>query len=104
LTRFEALGDQVAALLQVDEAIIDGEVVVIDETGRPQFYDLLRRAKAPAYVAFDLLWVMVPTCDRCHSASAESGYKRFCRQRRRSSRRRFTLLAAAAALRADVRE
>jgi ATP-dependent DNA ligase len=52
LTRFEALGDQVAALLQVDEAIIDGEVVVIDETGRPQFYDLLRRAKAPAYVAF----------------------------------------------------
>jgi len=33
-------------------------VVAVDETGRPQFYDLLRRrAQAPAYVAFDLLWV-----------------------------------------------
>ena len=45
-------------MLEIDEAIIDGEVVAVDETGRPQFYDLLRRrAQAPAYVAFDLLWV-----------------------------------------------
>jgi bifunctional non-homologous end joining protein LigD len=57
LTRFEALGEQVAAILEVDEAIIDGEVIAVDETGRPQFHDLLRRAPAPAYVAFDLLWV-----------------------------------------------
>jgi bifunctional non-homologous end joining protein LigD len=57
LSRFEALGDQLAALLRIDEAIIDGEVVAADETGRPQFHDLLRRAQAPAYVAFDLLWV-----------------------------------------------
>ena len=57
LSRFEALGDQVAAMLEIDEAIIDGEVIAVDETGRPQFYDLLRRAQAPAYVAFDLLWV-----------------------------------------------
>jgi bifunctional non-homologous end joining protein LigD len=57
LSRFEAFGDQVAAVLQIDEAIIDGEVVAVDETGRPRFYDLLRRAQAPAYVAFDLLWV-----------------------------------------------
>jgi bifunctional non-homologous end joining protein LigD len=57
LSRFEALGDQLAAILQIDEAIIDGEVIAVDETGRPQFYDLLRRAQAPAYVAFDLLWV-----------------------------------------------
>jgi ATP-dependent DNA ligase len=56
LCRFEALGDQRAAVLQIDEAIIDGEVVAVDEIGRPQFYDLLRRAQAPAYVAFDLLW------------------------------------------------
>jgi bifunctional non-homologous end joining protein LigD len=57
LSRFEALGDQLAALLQIDEAIIDGEVIAVDQTGRPQFDDLLRRAQAPAYVAFDLLWV-----------------------------------------------
>src|SRR5215472_7721782 len=57
LSRFEALGDQLAALLQIDEAIIDGEVIAVDETGRPKFYDLLRRARAPAYVAFDILWL-----------------------------------------------
>ena len=57
LSRFDALADELAAVLQIDEAIIDGEVIAVDETGRPQFYDLLRRAQAPADVAFDLLWV-----------------------------------------------
>jgi bifunctional non-homologous end joining protein LigD len=57
LSRFEALGDQMAAMLAVDDAILDGEVIAADETGRPQFYDLLRRPRAPAYVAFDLLWL-----------------------------------------------
>jgi bifunctional non-homologous end joining protein LigD len=57
LSRFEALGEQLAGMLEIDEAIIDGEVVVVDGTGRPQFYDLLRRAQPPAYVAFDLLWL-----------------------------------------------
>jgi ATP-dependent DNA ligase len=28
-----------------------------DETGRPQFYDLLRDTRGPAYVAFDLIWL-----------------------------------------------
>jgi bifunctional non-homologous end joining protein LigD len=57
LSRFEALGEPVAAVLDVDEAIIDGEVIAVDETGRPQFYDLVRRTRAPAYVAFDILWL-----------------------------------------------
>ena len=54
--RFDALGDQLAAVLELDEAILDGEVIAADVTGRPQFYDLLRGAQAPAYVAFDILW------------------------------------------------
>jgi bifunctional non-homologous end joining protein LigD len=57
LTRFNALCDQVAAELDVDDAILDGEVIAADETGRPQFYDLLRRIGRLAYVAFDLLWL-----------------------------------------------
>jgi bifunctional non-homologous end joining protein LigD len=64
-TRFDALCEQVASALchdvvselGVDEAILDGEVITADETGRPQFYDLLRRTRSPIYVAFDLLWL-----------------------------------------------
>jgi ATP-dependent DNA ligase len=62
--RFDALCEQVASALchdvvselGVDEAILDGEVIAADETGRPQFYDLLRRTRSPIYIAFDLLW------------------------------------------------
>ena len=57
LNRFDALTDQVPRVLDLDGAILDGEVIAADETGRPQFYDLLRRARAPAYVAFDILWL-----------------------------------------------
>jgi bifunctional non-homologous end joining protein LigD len=57
LSRFEALGDQVAAALNVDEAVIDGEVIAADETGRPQFYELLRLPRSASYVAFDILWL-----------------------------------------------
>jgi bifunctional non-homologous end joining protein LigD len=49
--------DQVAAELKVEAAILDGEVIAADETGRPQFYDLLRHTRRPSYVAFDVLWL-----------------------------------------------
>jgi len=57
LSRFDALADQVGRLLDVDEAVIDGEVIVADETGRPQFYELLRVPRSACYVAFDILWL-----------------------------------------------
>jgi hypothetical protein len=57
MSRFAGLGDQIAASLDVGDAIVDGEVFAPDETGRPQFYDLLRGTRAPAYVAFDLIWL-----------------------------------------------
>jgi bifunctional non-homologous end joining protein LigD len=55
--RFAGLADQIAASLDVDDAILDGEIISADETGRPQFYDLLRDTRAPAYVAFDVIWL-----------------------------------------------
>ena len=57
MSRFAALSDQLAASLDVGDAILDGEVIAADETGRPQFYDLLRQSQAPTYVAFDVLWL-----------------------------------------------
>jgi bifunctional non-homologous end joining protein LigD len=56
MTRFEGLANQIAASLDVSEAILDGEVIAVDKTGRPQFYDLLRHTRPSAYVAFDLIW------------------------------------------------
>ena len=32
-------------------------MIATDDSGRPQFYELLRRTQAPAYVAFDILWL-----------------------------------------------
>src|SRR5262245_52217133 len=55
--RFAALADRLATVIDVDDAVIDGELIATDDAGRPQFYDLLRGARAPAYVAFDLLWM-----------------------------------------------
>ena len=57
LSRFEALGEQVAAVLDVDEAVIDGEVIAVDESDRPQFYELIRVPRGASYVAFDILWL-----------------------------------------------
>jgi len=57
MSRFAGLGEKIAALLAVDDAILDGEVIATDKTGRPQFYDLLRNTRLPAYVAFDLMWL-----------------------------------------------
>jgi bifunctional non-homologous end joining protein LigD len=57
MNHFAGLSDQIAASLDVHDAILDGEIIAADETGRPQFYDLLRHARAPAYVAFDVLWL-----------------------------------------------
>src|SRR5215471_16860167 len=57
MSRFVGLGDRIAASLDVSDAILDGEVIAADETGRPQFYDLLRDTRAPAYVAFDAIWL-----------------------------------------------
>jgi bifunctional non-homologous end joining protein LigD len=57
MSRFDALGRELAAEIDVDNAIIDGEVIAADETGRPCFYDLVRGTRKPFYVAFDLLWL-----------------------------------------------
>jgi bifunctional non-homologous end joining protein LigD len=55
--RFDALSDAIAESLEGHAAVLDGELVCLDEKGRPQFYTLLYRRAAPCFFAFDLLWL-----------------------------------------------
>ncbi len=50
---FAALRESLRSL-QCD-AVLDGEIVVLDATGRPQFYEVLRRRGEPVCYAFDCL-------------------------------------------------
>ena len=47
--RFQQLRVDLAAELQVHDAILDGEIVCLDEDGRSQFYDLMFRRSQPYF-------------------------------------------------------
>ena len=55
--QFDPLLKQVLRSLKGQRAILDGEIVVLDEKGRSNFYDLMARRDEPRYYAFDLLWL-----------------------------------------------
>jgi len=57
MRRFRSLADELARTMDVEEAIFDGEIVVLAAGGRPAFYPLLFAAGRPSYAAFDLLWL-----------------------------------------------
>jgi bifunctional non-homologous end joining protein LigD len=51
---------ELAAAIHIEldcEGVLDGEIVCLDENGRPQFYELLRRRGEPVFYAFDVLWL-----------------------------------------------
>lgn len=54
MRRFQDLADALARTLRVDDAILDGEIVVMSE-GRPDFGALFRGTGAPQFAAFDLV-------------------------------------------------
>jgi bifunctional non-homologous end joining protein LigD len=53
----DPLAAALAKRLRVDDAILDGEVIRADETGRPIFLEMLRGRHPVCFVAFDLLWL-----------------------------------------------
>ena len=54
--RFESLKTALGKL-QMKNAILDGEIVVLDERGVSQFNHLLNHKAEPVLYAFDLLWL-----------------------------------------------
>jgi bifunctional non-homologous end joining protein LigD len=56
MARFKELADLLARGIRVEDAIFDGEIVVMTDAG-PDFYALFGARGEPAYAAFDLLWL-----------------------------------------------
>src|SRR4030095_5326756 len=57
MRRFEDLRASIGKELKVRNAVLDGEIVAVDEAGLPAFYDLMKRKREVVYFAFDLLWL-----------------------------------------------
>ena len=53
---FRALNESLLAELNVQSAVLDGEIVCLNDAGKTEFRDLLFRRGEPRFVAFDLLW------------------------------------------------
>jgi bifunctional non-homologous end joining protein LigD len=53
----DTLAAVLAKRLRVTDAILDGEVICVEETGRPIFIEMLRGRHPVCFVAFDLLWL-----------------------------------------------
>ena len=54
---FAELATWIAEHLQVENAVLDGEICCLDEQGRPNFHDLLFRQRQAIFIAFDLLYL-----------------------------------------------
>jgi bifunctional non-homologous end joining protein LigD len=54
---FAPLRDEIARTLKVKNAVLDGEIVVLDEQGRSLFNEMLFRRGHPILYVFDLLWL-----------------------------------------------
>jgi ATP-dependent DNA ligase len=58
--RFEQLSSAIGKALKVKSvksAVLDGEIVALNESGLPAFYHLMRRKCHAVYYAFDVLWL-----------------------------------------------
>src|SRR2546425_3920640 len=54
---FAELATWIAEHLRVENAVLDGEIACLDESGRPNFRDLLFRKRQCVFIAFDLLYL-----------------------------------------------
>jgi bifunctional non-homologous end joining protein LigD len=57
MKRFDDLCSLIGQELKVSNAVLDGEIVAVDESRMPAFYDLMKRKRQVVYYAFDVLWL-----------------------------------------------
>jgi len=57
MKRFNELAGLVAKDVKVKSAVLDGEIVALDGSSKPAFYDLMKRQCQAVYYAFDILWL-----------------------------------------------
>src|SRR5262245_55255073 len=55
--RFADLCKAIPGDLTTDNAVLDGEIVVLDTNVQSLFYELMRARATPIYAVFDLLWL-----------------------------------------------
>jgi len=65
---FKSLRASLASNSLAKNAILDGEIIVLDSNGVSQFNSLLPRKgeNIAVFYAFDLLWLNHTTCVNCH--------------------------------------
>jgi bifunctional non-homologous end joining protein LigD len=61
-TRFLPLAEQIARSLKARDAVLDGEIVCLDGSGKSQFKSLMYRRATPYFYAFDSLQLNGKTC------------------------------------------
>ena len=54
---FGTLGAEIRRSVRANEAVLDGEIVCLDDSGRPTFTPLLHRRGVASFHAFDVLWL-----------------------------------------------
>jgi bifunctional non-homologous end joining protein LigD len=54
---FPDLCATMAACIEAESAVLDGEIVYLAQDGRPEFYSLMRRRTPQHFAAFDILWL-----------------------------------------------
>jgi bifunctional non-homologous end joining protein LigD len=55
--RFTDLRDTLPTQIHAKDAVLDGELVVLDEIGKPRFHDLMVNRGTVVFAAFDLMWL-----------------------------------------------
>lgn len=54
--RFADLRDALPGEIHAKDAILDGELVVLDGSGKARFYDLMANCGTVVFAAFDVMW------------------------------------------------